>query len=164
MALVVEDGTGLANADSYTSVADADTYIAAYKSDVTAWDAATDAAKEVAARQATQHLDFSYRWKGERETSTQSLDWPRVYAYDERGLAYDGVPDALKQAESELMYSIINGVSISTTITRKDQVKRKKIDVIETEYVDGATYQTVFPIVNGILSALYIPSGSVIRG
>ena len=37
MALVVEDGTGLANAESYISVADADTYFSALRGDASVY-------------------------------------------------------------------------------------------------------------------------------
>jgi len=113
MALVVEDGTGLSNAESYISVADADIYIAAYKGADATWDDATDAAKEIAARQATQYIDGLYNWIGEPETSTQALDWPRNYVYDELGYAVDGIPTNLEQATAEVMFLVIGGTSLT---------------------------------------------------
>lgn len=73
--LTVEDGTGLANANSYVSQADADTYFANRAN--TVWAAADNDAKAAALIQATQYLDTRYAFKGERLTTTQALAWPR---------------------------------------------------------------------------------------
>jgi len=80
MALVVTPGA--ANADSYASLATAASYATAVGS--TAW-AGTDASKEAALRRATSWLDGAYagRWPGFRVNGrSQSLEWPRVGAYD----------------------------------------------------------------------------------
>lgn len=77
MSLIVEDGTGLPNAESYISVADADAYLAARG--LVAWTPLDTALKEQALRRATDYMSEFYgrRWEGYRVTSTQSLDWPR---------------------------------------------------------------------------------------
>ena len=77
MPLTVEDGTGLATADSYASRADADTYHAARGN--AAWAAASADARDAALRKATQYLDTRYRWVGTRLTLTQALEWPRYF-------------------------------------------------------------------------------------
>lgn len=77
MPLTVEDGTGLATADSYASRADADTYHAARGN--AAWSAASTDARDAALRKATQYLDTRYRWVGSRLTVTQALEWPRYF-------------------------------------------------------------------------------------
>lgn len=164
MALIVEDGTGLSTAESYISVVDADTYIAAYKGADTTWDAALDAAKEVAARQATQYLDGFYTWKGIKLTSTQALDWPRSDVYDEREVLITGVPTALENATAEMMFLIITGVTIIENIDKSKQAIREKVDVIEVEYQIGASVQPSFPIVGRLLAALTISTGRIQRG
>src|ERR1043165_5224076 len=82
--LTVEDGSGLASADSYASLADANAYFTSHPN--TLW-AGNDAMKEQALRLATQYLDANYgeRWRGCRYLSTQRLDWPRD------GVEVDGV-------------------------------------------------------------------------
>lgn len=77
MPLTVEDGTGLATADSYASRADADAYHAARGN--AAWAAASTDARDAALRKATQYLDTRYRWVGNRSTLTQALEWPRYF-------------------------------------------------------------------------------------
>lgn len=167
MALIVEDGTGLSNAESYTSVANADIYVAAYHGANVLWDGATVANKEVAARQFTQYLDGTSRWKGLKEFSTQALDWPRVSAYDENNIAFDGVPVKLEQAIAEGMFLIITGETITETVTKLSQTIREKVDVIEVEYSEGASVQPYFPIITRLISDLVISGasmGRVVRG
>jgi len=163
MALIVEDGTGLSTAESYISTADADTYIASYKGANATWDGATTAAKEIAARQATQYLDGKYAWIGQIETSTQALGWPRAYAYDEIGALIDGLPTKLVQACAEVMFLIVTGETLTENITRASQLKRKKVDVLEKEWVDGASYQPTYPEVTRLISKLTIPRNRISR-
>lgn len=167
MTLIVEDGSGMATAESYISVADADTYIAAYKGADSTWDGATEGAKEIAARQATQYLDGAYHYQGVPETSTQALEWPRSYAYDERGYAYDGLPTKLVNATAEVMFLIVTGETITENVSKTAQTKREKVGDIEVEYVDGATLQPAYPAVNRLLSDLLSHGGSnnrMVRG
>ena len=164
MPLVIEDGSGLSNAESYVSVADADTYVTAYKGANTLWDAATEGAKEVAARQSTQYVDGTSNWKGEIESSTQALDWPRNYVYDEIGTAIDGLPVNVANATAEGMFLIITGETLTANVSRDDQIKRDKVDVLETEWIDGATYQTTFPELTRWLSGYTKTSGRTQRG
>lgn len=164
MALIVEDGTGLSAAESYISVADAITYITAYKGADTIWDASTEAQKEVAARQATQYIDGLYSWKGVVLTSTQALDWPREGIYDERDLMIEGIPTNLKNATAEVMFLAINGESLVINVDRSRQTIMEKVDVIEIEYEVGASQQTSYPTVSRLLGQYIISSGRIQRG
>jgi len=78
MSLVVEDGTGRADAESYVALAFADDYHA--KLDNAAWAAAGDTTREAALRRATQYLDTRYTFAGAPLTTTQALAWPRDIA------------------------------------------------------------------------------------
>lgn len=75
MPLIVEDGNGLSNAESYASVAEADSYFTARANED--WDNVED--KEAALRKATDYMLQNYRerWQGYRNSTTQALDWPR---------------------------------------------------------------------------------------
>lgn len=81
MTLIVENGTVVASAESYITVTDADTYLAARG--LTTWAALVTAAKEQALRKATDYMVQIYRarWKGYRKDADQTLDWPRVWVY-----------------------------------------------------------------------------------
>lgn len=87
MSLIVEDGTGKAESESYISVADASTYHANRGN--AAWASlASDAVREQLLRKATEYMLQTYRgkWKGVRASTTQALDWPRS------GVEVDDVP------------------------------------------------------------------------
>jgi hypothetical protein len=76
MALIVEDGTGLANAESYISEADATAYWASRLND--AWANATAPQREASLRNAADYLSYVYGWPGQPSTTTQRLSWPRA--------------------------------------------------------------------------------------
>ncbi len=102
MALITEDGSGKADAESFASVADADAWHAARGN--AAWAALTAGEKEINLRKATDYMQQSYRsaWAGQRVTSTQALDWPRydVPLKDLPGSYYpsDTVPAEVRNA------------------------------------------------------------------
>ncbi len=106
MALTVESGAGIAGADSYLALADADAHHAAMGA--VAWAAAPAAAREAALRRATAAVDalFAGRWKGSKAHpwSVNMLAWPRRDVTDADGaaiVAADQVPHGLKTAVAE---------------------------------------------------------------
>tara|TARA_Y100001938_G_scaffold41980_1_gene57808 strand:+ start:265 stop:774 length:510 start_codon:yes stop_codon:yes gene_type:complete len=105
VALIVEDGTGKTNSESYASVADADTYFTARRGDTT-WAAASTANKEKALRNATDYIEEKYnaRFIGRKATKDQALAFPRAYieSYDGYAIESDEIPEKLKRATMEL--------------------------------------------------------------
>ena len=79
--LVKEDGTGLANANSYANAADGDAYHDGHFY-ASAWTGATTANKETALVMASRLIDASYRFNGFKRGTVQSLQWPREAATD----------------------------------------------------------------------------------
>ena len=107
MAMNVETGTASATSESYASVADVDSY--ALARGMTAW-TGIDSVKESALRNATQYLDATYRFKGNRVAEHQALMWPRSgVMFDGYTLAYDAIPTMLKTACIELAIKAISG-------------------------------------------------------
>lgn len=107
---VVEDGTGLDDANSYCSLDTADAYHTRY-SNPTAWTSLTADQKRNALAEATRIADerYGHRWVGVRGTSEQALDWPRAYGTDPAGNEIDDavVPTKLQQwvARAALAYA-----------------------------------------------------------
>jgi hypothetical protein len=102
LTLTLEDGTGLANANSFASVAESDLYHESvlYAS---AWTAATTANKEASLVMATRLLDRKTKWAGEKKSSTQALAWPRTDVFcDEFETPATLVPVPVKDATAEL--------------------------------------------------------------
>lgn len=102
-ALVVEDGTGLATANTYATTSFCDTYFA-NQGGLAAWTSATTQVRTRALIQATMWIDANYgtRFAGYRQNNTQALEFPRSLAYDAQGYAIEGIPLALKRATAEM--------------------------------------------------------------
>ncbi len=181
--IIVESGSIVTGADSYESLANAGAYLVK-RGDAT-WAAATAANREAALRKATTYLDGHYRkrWKGQKVYPlTQALEWPRVgvrvvdeqvYYYDTPPSFYDSeysgyiaittIPQRLKDACCELALRALSA-PLADDITAG--IKREKVDVIETEYFQGAAPGTTYQIVDQLLSDFLKPSGSAdaVRG
>ena len=141
MALIVEDGSGLVNAESYISVADAATYHANRGN--AAWAAiASDIIREQLLRKATDYMMAVYRlrWAGYRYNSSQALDWPRLYVPILDTLSTNQFPQyvdfnvvtvAVKNACAELALK----ANTETLMADLSQATiKEKVDVIEVEY------------------------------
>ncbi|MEK9721880.1 MAG: DnaT-like ssDNA-binding protein [Rhodospirillaceae bacterium] len=174
MALTVEDGTGLAAADSYLSEADADTYHTNH-GNPSAWSGATSSAKEEALRLGTQYLDVVYqlRWKGRKVSSSMALDWPRTSVHDESGylVSSSAVPQAIKDACAVAALEHVNAAAASTSLLPNqaspggidaERVKVGPIEV-ETDYSGSASQQKAYTLLEAILSDLIWQSGEAVR-
>lgn len=163
MPLVVEDGSGLANANSYCSVADATTYHADRgNSD---WAAlASDTIREQLLVKATDHMVRAYRtaWAGSRKTSTQKLDWPRVWVpYPDLSVRYatsyypagyfpdNAVPDDVKFACAELALKAAAG-PLMPDIERL--TKSESVGPLSVTYADNDAKQ--YPIYSDVQNML----------
>tara|TARA_R110000851_G_scaffold12997_5_gene44701 strand:- start:10397 stop:10939 length:543 start_codon:yes stop_codon:yes gene_type:complete len=109
MALTVEDGTGVAGADSYISVAYATAYHANLGNDKWTF---LSGSQEVALRVATLSLDLLYaqNFKGNERFTSQELRYPRSsYSDNYDNFVAEGViPTELKNAvaEAALIYIV----------------------------------------------------------
>lgn len=117
MAIVVEDGTGIENAESYISVADADDYVSKWHGTVTDWTGLDEdwtglgeAGKERALRMGTRYID-SFEFLGLRAFTAQALSWPRVAVGPIDGQYYTAnvVPDAIASATVEAALKVAKG-------------------------------------------------------
>jgi hypothetical protein len=167
MAFQVEDGTGKADANSYASVADADTYATDRAN--AAWLAADNADKQAALIRATASLDASYgqRFTGWRVKGRgQALAWPRYEAYDHEDelIPSNSVPPEIVRATIELAFrELTTPGSTSPDLERGGQIKRVKAGSVEVEYADSASAETTYTIVQGILGTLLSsPSSSLV--
>lgn len=161
MPLIVETGTGLANADSYCSLAFANAYLAALG--FTAWDSLDDSDdKEPALRRATQYMLTEYRsaWRGNRNSSTQALDWPRYGVPQEDGLggyyANNVVPTEIQQA-CALLAVRANAGELDPDLG--PPVTEETIGPITTKYAQGARQTTKYRQIDGLLRPFLGPMG-----
>lgn len=161
MALVVEDGTGKATANTYISESDADTYHSDRGN--SAWAAATTAAKQAALITATQYLDGRYRgrWTGRRTLLAQALAWPRYNAYDADGFVLSAVvPTQVARATAEAaLYALSN--DLTPELDRGGAVSREKVGPIEISYQDAAPARTRLTVVDDLLRGLVRYAGQI---
>lgn len=160
MALIVEDGSIVAGADSYISRVDVIAYAA--KRGVTLADDDTTDQKVIKAMDYLAYYDG--RWKGEQvEPDVQSLAWPRKYAYIGSGYSPfpdDQIPANLVKATAELTMHVNAGVNLLPTVSGDTAfVTREKVDVIETEYSEAVALAVMgslptMPLVESLLSGL----------
>jgi len=165
MAFIVEDGTGLATANSYVSVAYADDFHSDRGN--TSWASATTATQQAALIKATDYVESNYTIiTGSVLVSTQALQWPRIMAIDRNGFILDSasVPRVVKDAACILALVVADGTDINAPIERT--TKREQAGPVEVEYTDNAAARTIYAEVNGLLRGLVSSSsnGRLLRG
>ena len=137
MTITVEDGTEVANANSYASVGDLYDY--ATLRDVTLCDDV--AVVEALLIKAMDYIrrEYSQKWQGERTTSTQSLDWPRENVWINGSLVdNDTIPADLVYGQLAAAVEIHTG----DTTPAQGPIRREKIGDMELEYENhGTVYQ-----------------------
>lgn len=170
MALVVEDGTGKADAESYSSVA-------AYKSycDGRGITYGTDASIEQNLRKGFDYMLYVFgpRWAGYKTTDAQYGDWPR-YDVAVPGssmlmatFATDFIPAPVIRANILLANKAQGGTVLLPDETQA--IKRERVEgAVEIEYQDNSKAVTVFPDIEGLLGPLLSggggPNSAVYRG
>ena len=99
---------GATNANSYCTLAEANTYHES-RLYTTSWTDAEDDNKVIALIWATRMLDEICDWVGEKSTGEQALRWPRWDAWDKDGYNLDAntIPTFLKNATAELAFQLI---------------------------------------------------------
>lgn len=158
MSLIVEDGTGLPDANSYCDLDE----IRSYAADRGVALSSDDAIIIAFAIKATDYLEsYAELFVGKPANLTQSLSWPRKWVMQDQSnpLPDDVIPQKLKDAESQLCIEQNNGVNLFPTTdpaTTGGFVVREKIDVIETQYSEriSITGLPIMPAVDSLLQFL----------
>jgi hypothetical protein len=162
MSLIVEDGTGKTNSESYCTVLESDKHHAGRGRD--SWGDLDTDKKEIALRLAVEYMTQTYRgeWMGVRTSSGQALDWPRagVVLEDYEITPTNAIPKEVKWACMELAFRSLSGPLV---IDLKQLVKSKKIGPITIEYETSAPRQTTYEAINRMLQP-YFSTGSSSSG
>ena len=138
--LITETGAGLADAESYASVAAADARCASLG--LTAWAVLDEGAKEIALRRATQFMaTYRTRWAGRRVHQQQARDWPRYnVAVDGFVLPSTSVPLDVVNACIDLAVRAGRGEDLLPDLdTGSNAIKKDKTGPLETEYFQNTT-------------------------
>lgn len=134
--LIVEDGRGFPDANSYVSSEYADAY--AKNRNYDTWLSQTEYVKKAAVIKAMDYVDNLFDWKGRRKFRDQSLSFPRVDIVDQDGFDRSGeIPEALRKAVCEAAFYVVDQYTLYGKQDPDGPVKvkkdRKKADVAEIE-------------------------------
>ena len=108
--MVVETGGGLSNANSYSSIVDADTYHETRLHNTTWTSMSSDTQKEMSLMWATRILDEEMNWYGSKYSEGQALRWPRSGVVDPDGysIGSEEIPSFLINATAELAMHLVD--------------------------------------------------------
>ena len=165
MALILEDGTVVTNANTYATADTVESYcsdrlLTMASGDTVEGESTED--KEAAILRAMVFIE-SQDYKGVKTDRDNPLKWPRDGVEDLDGFAVesDEIPQEVINALCRAFYEeMIDPGVLQPNVGRDDLVKREKIDVIETEYFEHRSPVTTrFTVINDYLKGL-IRSGS----
>lgn len=136
MSLIIEDGSGKADADSFATAAELAQFAVDYGFTVPAG----TADQEALLRRAGVEM-WRFQWVGNQFHDEQGLPWPRYYTI-RRGFMADGVslPRAIKLGQMALACEIHQD-DIDKPEERKGAVKREKVGPIDTEFSEITGYK-----------------------
>ena len=160
MAVNFDTTVGGDNANSYATVAEADTYFTDRNN--TAW-TGTDDEKKSALIKATDYIENTYKlqWLGYKTTKAQALAFPRAGINDFDGyyVDEDTIPKSIKNAQIESALLIINGTELNASVGRK--VKSEQVGSLAVTYDDGSTTIETYPKIENYLSEFTSSGGSL---
>lgn len=165
VALIVEDGSIVANANSYNSVADIRNY-ASDRGITLPIENDTVASFAISAMDWLRQNDN--KWKGEIVSTIQTLAWPRknvIIGYTV--LPSDKIPTQIKSAQCQLCVYASQGILLTPATHTEKFLKREKLGPLEQEYSETLAkyFGTLpgFPFVDSLISDLLRSGGAAIR-
>lgn len=175
---------GGATSNTFATLAEATLYISA-RLNATLWTGASADSQNMALLEACRELTRLRVWKGRRVDTTQALSWPRDYVPDpdnpnNEGLLVSGygdleepfstlvyyattiIPVRIKEAQIELALEFLKaGTSDVAALDPDTNIKRSRVDVLETEFVgqgQRATGMVRYPRVMALIGPLLEPT------
>jgi hypothetical protein len=155
MTIIVEDGSIVANADSYVSVANYMTWADARSIEYDS---------SLLESQILRAMDYieTLRFIGQKSTKGQPLQFPRVgVVVDGYELDYDEIPDQLKKAVYESIKAESDGNSQLANVERT--TLREKVGEIEVQYAPNSSSSVSVVAINKALYKLLAPAFLVSR-
>lgn len=163
--IIVEDGSGKEDANSYVSLAELLDFASLYDyPDVLTL---TEQQQVAAILKACDYVEsFSYR--GIRAYSSQALEFPRLECFPTGAalpLPPDNIPSKLKRAQLYAATLSATGTELFPNVDSSSFVTKEKVGPIETEYANAAQLGMTRPIFTGIDSLLadYLTAGTTGR-
>lgn len=154
MPTVIAD-VGAANANSYVTVAEADSYFGdAFGKPL--WESSDVENQEALVVTASRTLDLYILWNGQKASADQSMEWPRSRAYDRFGALYpsDKIPTTVKYATFELAYYMLENGGLSFAEQSIDSVK---VGSIEVDFTERSTDSGIPKFIENMIGSLGSP-------
>lgn len=153
--MTVEDGTGLADADSYVSVDFADSYYSGRG--YSDWSSLETEDREQLLVKATDFIDSVFDWYGKKASYEQALNFPRLNLIDPSGYTVEGVPLQVKHAVCEAVKILVSGSDLFRTLSENGAVVSEKIGELQFSYDRSVLVKdsTLYETVNSRLRGLY---------
>ncbi len=165
--IIVETGLEVANANSYVTLAEANTFFQQVANSV--WDGLDNTDEKIPfiiAAQRYMAQAFRMRWLGYRHTNTQPLDWPRLWVnqFDAPGnygpyplyYAPTVIPQQIKDAQCMLAVKLANG-DLAPDIERVTE--SEQVGPIKVTYAKGFSTVTIFRDVELLLAPFFKSTG-----
>ena len=167
MAIVVETGAIVTNANSYVSLSEADSYHLDHGNST--WGDTKTKEREAALVRAAAALDSVYngRWYGVKTNNNTGIvqlrSWPRKEFADKTTALKDvdgveiginTIPPAIKNAQLEIALIELTGSFSPNKVDRSASIKRRKTDVLETEWFEGTPTFDLYPGIDFMLKGL----------
>lgn len=151
--MIVEDGSGIAGANSYVTTEEANTFHADRSNG--AWTAASTGFKESALINASDYIDANYKFDSFTSSSTQGLAWPRYGILNEAGYAQAGVPVAVKKATMMLALEALSGSLQGAQDSAQVLSTEQSLDGVgSTKMTFAKNTKARFPAVDAILASV----------
>jgi hypothetical protein len=135
---------GASNANSYVTLAEAETYMET-RLHKTAWEDAESSEKEAALIWAARLIDRTMRFNGTKVASTQALAWPRSGLTDESGFAVaeNSVPQIIKDLQVELAFLLLSSDRTAESSVGAQGITDIKAGPVSLSFKDEITIKTV---------------------
>jgi len=162
LSLVVEDGTGLINSNSYVTTSTVDAYWTARGGTAPLWLTYDQPTKNAAVMNASMWLDDAFRnsFKGYRTTRTQAMEWPRLAVLDEFGFPFAPVPAEVIYATCEAALRAAAGALIPD-LDRGNLIEEQGAGSVHVKYMAGAPGLPSYPWIARILTRLCTSQGGI---
>jgi len=161
--ITVEDGSNVADANSFVTIAEVRTYAEARGAVLPV----ADDELAVMLIKACDYLEAqANRYQGEIAYEDQPLQWPRIDVYisgSEIAFPSNAIPKQLKSAQSTLVLAINEGVDIMPNYSAADFVTEETVGPITTKYADP-TKIGITPTLTGVEALLQPLFGSTLTG
>ena len=161
--ITIEDGSNVANANSFVTIAEVRAYAEARGVTLPV----ADDSLAVMLIKACDYLEAqANRYQGEIANESQALQWPRIDVYingSETAFPSNAIPKQLNSAQSARVVAINEGVDIMPNYSASNFVTEETVGPITTKYADP-TKVGIVPTLTAVDSLLAPLFGSTATG